>query len=161
MPSTDPLGGEPNVGSRFVLEVDGVEIGVFTEVSGLHFSVQVDEVVEGGQNQFVHRLPGRISWPNLVFRRGLTDSDALFGWVSKSAGDGFAANGNAVTRCTGAVTAVDSGGSRLRSWEFDDMLPVRWQGPQFSVSTNDPLTEELEVAHHGFRAKTLSSGGGQ
>jgi phage tail-like protein len=144
-----------------VLEVDGVEIGVFTEVSGLHFTVQVEEVVEGGQNQFAHRLPGRITWPNLVFRRGLTDSDALAQWVSKSAGDAFAANGNAVTRCTGAVTAVDSMGGRLRSWEFDAMLPVRWQGPQFNVASNDPLTEELEVAHHGFRAKTLDSGGGR
>ena len=155
MPDTQPLGGEPSTSSRFIFEVDGVEIGVFQEVHGLSLTVGVEEVREGGQNGFVHKLPSRMSWPNLVFRRGVTDSDALFAWVGKSSGEGFAANNNKLTRCTGAVTVVSSTGERLRSWEIEGAFPVRWAGPDLDATRNDPLEEELEVAHHGFRAKTL------
>jgi phage tail-like protein len=151
------FGGDIPVGSRFLFEVDGVEIGVFGEVSGLELTVSVEQFEEGGQNGFVHKLPGRMSWPNLVFRRGITDSDALFSWVQKSSGEGFAANNNKLQRCTGAITVVASDTTRLRSWEIDAAFPIRWTGPRLDVSDASPLNEELEVAHHGFRPKTLSS----
>lgn len=152
--STEPLGGEPPVSGRFLLEVDGVEIGVFSEVTGLQVNIGVDEYSEGGQNGYVHKLPGRMTWPNLVFRRGITDSDALFAWVQKSSGEGFASNGNKLNRSTGAVTVVASDDTRLRSWNLDGVFPVRWSGPTLTVARSEALEEELEVAHNGFRAKT-------
>src|SRR4051812_47126818 len=108
--------GEVPLASRFLFEVDGVEIGLFREVSGLELTVAVEEHMEGGQNGFAHKLPGRMAWPNLVFRRGITDSDALFSWVQKSSGEAFAANGNKLQRSTGAVTVVGSDLARLRTW---------------------------------------------
>ncbi|HEY2044564.1 MAG TPA: phage tail protein [Jatrophihabitans sp.] len=155
--SSQALGGDPPTASFFVFEVDGVEIGTFREVQGLQATVAVEEIREGGQNGFAHKVPGRMSWPNLVFRRGLTQSDALFDWMSKSSGEGFAGNDNKIKRSTGAVTAMDVDGTRLRSWEFDGVFAVRWKGPDFEVGSNTPLEEELEVAHHGFRSKTPSS----
>jgi phage tail-like protein len=119
--------------------------------------VQVEEIREGGQNGFVHQIPGRMTWPNLVFRRGVTNSNALFEWFQKTSGEGFASNSNKLTRSTGAVTVIDPVGARLRSWEFIDVFPVRWAGPDFSVASTDPLEEELEVTHHGFRAVTQAS----
>ena len=89
MPDVDYM----ELGARratFLFEVDGVAIGEFLEVSGLKLEVEVTTVEEGGENGFVHKLPGRMTWPNLVFKRGMTSSDALFEWVSKSSGDGFA-----------------------------------------------------------------------
>ncbi len=155
MPSDSrPLGGEPPVSGRFLLEVDGIEIGVFSEVNGLELNIGVEEYAEGGQNGFVHKLPGRMTWPNLVFRRGITDSDALFAWVQKSSGQGFAANGNKLTRSTGAITLIASDEKRLRSWNLDGVFPVRWTGPRLSVKESEALEEELEVAHSGFKAKT-------
>lgn len=152
--SVTPLGGDSPIASFFLFEVDGVEIGVFKELSGLSVDVGVEEIREGGQNGFVRKVPGRMVWPNLVFRRGLTQSDALLTWLNKSSGEGFAANGSKLTRATGAVTSLDYDGTRLRSWEFADVFPVRWKGPDFDVSRNEALSEELEVAHHGFKAKT-------
>jgi phage tail-like protein len=157
MPSSEtPLGGDLPVANRFIFELDGTEIGVFREVEGLEVTVSVHEFREGGQNAYTHRVPGRMSWPHLVFRRGLTDSNALFDWLSRSSGEGFAASGNKLTKSTGAVTAVDMTGVRLRSWEFIDVFPVRWKGPEFSVDAGSALEEELEIAHHGFRARTLA-----
>lgn len=156
MPSADstPLGVEPTTGGSFLFEVDGVEIGTFRSVRGLELTVDVLHHVEGGQSGFVHKLPGTLSWPNIVFSRGIVASDALFSWVKASAGETFAANKNTLTRSTGAVTALSYSGERLRAWEFDSVFAVRWTGPQFSVDSTEQLVEELEIAHHGFRAKT-------
>ena len=150
-------GGSPAIGSRFLFEVDGVEIGLFTSVSGLAVSAQTEDLVEGGQNGYALKLPGRLEWPNVTFTRGLTQADALFTWMRKTAGEDFAAGGNKLTRSTGAITAMSDTGARLRSWSLDGVFPVRWKGPDFDGSSDSLLSEELEIAHQGFRASTPAS----
>ncbi|HVX16567.1 MAG TPA: phage tail protein [Acidimicrobiales bacterium] len=141
-------------GEGFLLEVDGVEIGRFVEVEGLQVTIDVVTVAEGGQNGFVHKFPGRMTWPDLVFKRGLTKSDSLLDWINKVAGDGFAGAGNKVTRNTAAVTVLDAAGNRLRSWEVEGAFPVQWSGPRFSVDNGGLPEEQLVVTHHGFKAST-------
>ena len=149
-----PLGGEPSTSGRFLFEVDGVEIGMFREVSGLRLDVTVEEYVEGGQNGYVHQLPGVMRWPHLMFTRGLVQSDALFTWVTKTSGEGFSGNDNSLKRATGAVTVINHVGKRLRSWELDGVFAVSWSGPQLLADSDEALNETLEVAHNGFRAVT-------
>lgn len=149
-----PLSGDSPVGSNFLLEVDGVEIGMFASVTGLQVTVQTEEIIEGGQNGFARKLPGRMEWPNIVLSRGLIQSDNLFAWLSKTSGEGFATAGNKLTRCTGAITALSANGKRLRAWNLANCFPVRWKGPEFNVTSNDALSEELEIAHEGFRSET-------
>ncbi len=151
--STD-LKGEQPTSASFLFEVDGVEIGVFSQVSGLEVRVEVATYQEGGENGYTHNLPGRMTWPNIVLRSGVTDSDALFSWVNKTAGSGYSANNNSLTRSTGAITVIGSDGTRLRAWELQGVFAVRWHGPNFDVESTDPLGEELELAHHGFTSKT-------
>lgn len=151
------LNGElPSEGS-FLFEVDGTSIGTFSEVRGLELHIDVATYAEGGENGFVHQLPGRMTWPNIVLRRGVTDSDALFAWVNKTSGAGFASNSNKVTRSTGAITALGSQGGRLRTWELQGVIAVRWSGPTFNVGSDRNLGEEIELAHHGFTSKTFKS----
>jgi phage tail-like protein len=142
--------------ATFLFEVDGVEIGRFMEVGGLQVDVAVEELEEGGQNSYVHKLPGRMTWPNITLKRGITQNDSLLTWLGKSSGEQFAAQGNKLTRSTAAITLLGPGGGRLRAWEFDGVFPVRWKGPDFAASSSDMAVEELEVAHHGFRAQTLA-----
>jgi phage tail-like protein len=151
--STD-LKGEQPTAANFLFEVDGVQIGVFSQVSGLEVRVDVATYQEGGENGFTHNLPGRMTWPNIVLRRGITDSDAMFSWVNKTSGGGYAANNNSLTRSTGAITVIGSDGTRLRAWELQGVFAVRWRGPNFDVGSGDALYEELELAHHGFTSKT-------
>lgn len=152
----DSFDGQRVTAATFLVEVDGVEIGHFMEVSGLELTVGVEEIQEGGENSFVHKLPGRMTWPNLVLKRGITQNDALIKWVNKSSGEQFAANGNKLTRSTAAITLVGPSGTRLRAWNFDGAFPVKWTGPSFAVASDDMAVEELEIAHHGFRAADLS-----
>lgn len=148
------LGGDSQVANSFLLEVDGVEIGMFASVTGLQVTVQTEDLVEGGQNGYSRKLPGRMEWPNIVLSRGLINSDNLFEWMNKTSGEGFAASSNKLQRSTGAITVISSSGARLRSWNLDGCFPVRWKGPDFNVTSGDTLSEELELAHEGFRSET-------
>lgn len=141
--------------ATFLFEVDGQTIGQFMEVSGLQVEVTVETIEEGGQNGFTHRLPGRMTWPNITLKRGITQSDNLFTWMTKSSGEQFAAAGNTLTRSTAAITLLGPAGRRLRAWEFVDAFPVKWSGPDFAATATDVATETLEIAHHGFRATDL------
>ena len=158
---TKPTAGKDNqfeqdgaTSATFVIEVDGVQIGRFREVSGLQVEVQVEEYAEGGEHGFVHKLPGRLSWPNLVLKRGVTNDDHLLNWLQDAAGDGMVKRKGKATRTTAAVALVGANGRRLRTWSLTDALPVRWSGPTFASESTDLPEEELEIAHHGFRART-------
>lgn len=138
--------------TTFLVEVDGVEIGRFMEISGLEITVETDPIAEGGNNGFVHRVPKGMSWPNIVLKRGVTQTNGMLEWVKKAAGEGFAASGNKLTRSTAAITLMGpEHEQRIRSWSFEGALPVKWTGPNFSVSSTDAAVETLEFMHEGFR----------
>jgi phage tail-like protein len=142
------------IAARFVFEVDGVEIGVFREVEGLRADIDVVTIEEGGQNEFAHVLPGRLRWPHIVLKRGITSEDNLFAWMRRASGDGFAKGGNRFARSTGAITVLNDQDRRMRSWELVGAFPVRWQGPTLAASRVETADEELEIAHHGFHTRT-------
>lgn len=141
--------------STFVVDVDGLTIGRFTEVDGLQLEIAVEEIEEGGVNSFVHKLPGRMKWPNITLKRGITQTDNLFSWMEKSSGEAFAAGGNKLERSTLGITMRGKHGEPLREWQVEGAFPIKWTGPTFAAADDDALTEELEIAHHGFRAERL------
>ncbi len=141
---------DPPFAGKFVFTVQGLTIGTFTEISGLSVQIEVEELAEGGQNQFTHKLPGRMKWPNLVLKRGVTNTDNLFEWLQQCSGDGFSGAGNRIDPRRGAVTLMDAAGKPVRTWEFTGAFPVKWSGPKLAASARDLAVEELEVSHHGF-----------
>ena len=153
--SNDAFESDRIYGATFLFEVDGKEIGRFMEVGGLQVDVEVEDIQEGGQNGYSHKLPGRMSWPNLTLKRGITQNDSLLAWLNKSSGEGFAGNSNKLERTTAAITLLSANGKRLRSWEFDGAFPVKWTGPSFAAGSSEMAVEELEIAHHGFHARDL------
>jgi len=58
--------------------------GSFQEVSGLNVKLGTEEVPEGGENRYVHRLPTVPKYENLVLKRGLLKGSPLIDWVRKS-----------------------------------------------------------------------------
>ena len=137
------------------LDGDGGTIGSFTEISGLGVTVEVEELVEGGENGFVHRLPRGMKWQNIVLKRGVTDSDALLQWLSECSGSGLERrkkDNYTVPLRTATITVHDAAGRPVRRWQLERALPVRWTGPRFSASAREPAVEELEVSHGGLRS---------
>ena len=145
---------DPPFVGKFRLTVGSLEIGAFTEVSGLAVQIDVEELAEGGQNAYTHKLLGRMKWPNIVLKRGLTDSDALFTWLLKFSGDGFNGAENKIKPETGSISVVTPKGEPFRTWSLIDVKPVKWTGPRLAASSRDLAIEELEVCHSGFTVAT-------
>src|SRR5262249_48492337 len=103
----------------FVVKIPDIDtIGFFSECSGLELSFDVYEYREGGNNDFVHRLPGGLQYPNLTLSRGLTKEDALLKW--------FYATQTQPERKE--MTLTLKSGDVERAWTFADAFPVRWTG---------------------------------
>lgn len=153
---------------NFVFEVEFEDktklIGSFQEVSGLSTQIEVEELIEGGTNGYVHKLPGRVTWPNVVLKRGVTKSDALFEWFATASDNGITRSAGTdgtpppsppspvgkLTRATATVFLRDAAGRNVRIWNLKEAFPVRWTGPTLAGSATDVAVEELEIAHHGF-----------
>ncbi len=137
-----------NWAGQFILSLDGVEIGAFSEVSGLSVEIKVETIDEGGQNEFSHKVPGRMQWPNLVLKAGVTSNSALFDWFRRSSGTGL--EDGYLERHTVGLSLVDGAGETVRIWELDGAFPVKWSGPQFAAGSREVAMETLEIAHHGL-----------
>jgi phage tail-like protein len=131
--------------SRFYVMIDGTAQAVFTEVSGLQIETEVQEYAEGGNNGFVHRLPGRTRVGNITLKRGLTGSNELFKWYMQIA------SGQKIDRRNISLVMYDVAGVELLRWNFLMAYPVKWIGPQFEATGNAAAIETLELAHAGLQ----------
>ena len=147
----DARTNDPPFAGKFLFEIDGTTIGAFTEVSGLSVQIDVEELAEGGQNAHTHKLLGRMKWPNLILKRGLTDTDALFEWLLTASGEGLTGAGNKVVPRNGKISVLDAAGKPFRTWSIMQAKPVKWTGPRLAATSRDLAIEELEVCHSGFR----------
>ncbi len=128
---------------RFYVMFDEKVQGVFTEVSGLQVEMDVMEYQEGGNNGFVHRLPGFTKVSNITLKRGMTQSNEFFKWCASIAGGKF-------TRRNVSIVMYDTAGEELMHWDFQNAYPVKWIGPQFKASEATAAIETLELAHEGI-----------
>ncbi len=142
---TSPISRRPLTStSHYELTVGGSVIGRFQQCTGLEMSFEVYEYAEGGNNEFVHRLPGRLRYPNLVLTFGMTDDKALYKW--------FWDTRTQVDRKEIRVRLMkDNTRDAVRAWSFADAFPVRWTGPVLESASASLATEVLEIAHAGLK----------
>jgi phage tail-like protein len=126
----------------FRVEVQGRNIGQFAECTGLSVEYDVTEYSEGGNNEFVHKLRGRIKYPNVTLKRGVTDEDQLLRW--------FYSSQRPSQRPLLTITMLNLRSEPVRHFGLSAAQPVRWTGPNATSSSSSPATESLEIAHEGF-----------
>ena len=130
--------------NRFKVEIEpSLPIGEFRECTGLAMEREILEYAEGGNNDFVYKLPGRVKFPNLVLKRGITDQKELLKWFWDVRSD--------LKLRTVTVTLVDATGAQdARVWAFENAYPVKWAGPNLNAGSDSAATETLEIAHGGL-----------
>src|SRR3954451_5160477 len=135
---------DPYLAFDFAVEIDGLVVAGFQEVTGLQAEIETFDYREGGENGFVHRLPSGVRYPtHIVLRRGLTDSDALWNWHADTAG-------GKVTRRNGSIVLLDSAAGEVWRWNFVDAYPVRWNGAELRAGAGAVAVESLELVHRGL-----------
>ena len=131
------------VSLRFVVDIHGLSLGDWTKCEGLTVEYEVEEYKEGGQNDFVHRLPGRVKYQNIKLSRPLTKR-------SKEVLRCLARIQQELKRQTGSIELRDAADQKVIRWNLDGVFPVKWTGPTMDVSANNAAIESLELAHQGF-----------
>jgi phage tail-like protein len=140
------LGGrkDPYLGFRFLVEIEGLIAGGFSEVSGLVTEVETEDYREGGHNGYVHKLPKAPKYSNIVLKRGITDSDVLWRWSQDVLNGKF-------MRKNVSVVLLDNAGNEKWRWNFFRTYPVKWSGPEFKADGNAVALETLELVHEGLK----------
>jgi len=145
-PGARPL--EPLLTFNFAVEIEGLLVGGFTEVSGLESQIDLEPYREGGVNNFVHELPGSVNHAHLVLRRGLTAVSTLWNWYDNTVR-------GIVQRRNGTIMVLDRRQIPVMWWNFRNALPVRWSGPTFDAGNDQVGVESLELAHEGLTKPLL------
>ncbi len=135
---------DPYLNHRFQVEIEGVIVGGFSEVSGLSVEIVTEELREGGENTFLHRLPRGARYPNLLLRRGITDSELLWKWCDETV------HGK-VARKRASILLLDDEGREQWRWNVRNALPVRWSGPGLQATGHGVAFESLELSHEGIQ----------
>lgn len=130
---------------RFYIFIGSEAQALFTELSGLQVETEVYEYAEGGNNGFVHQLPGRTRVGRLTLKQGMTTTNTLFLWYMDIA------YGKKVDRRNVSVAFYSEAGTELRRWNFINAYPVRWVGPQLEAGSSATAIETLELAHDGLQ----------
>jgi len=129
---------------RFRVRIDGEkDLGAWSKCDGLSVEYEILEYKEGGENAYIHRIPGRAKYQNIKLTRPLNkDSKRVTDWIASLKIE--------VKRQTAEISALDTEGKPITTWSLEGVYPVKWNGPSMDVGNNQAATETLELAHNGF-----------
>jgi phage tail-like protein len=134
----------------FAVDIKGQGKGEtsFSEISGLDIEKDIEEISEGGVNNFKHRLPGRTKYSNLVLKRGLAyESGGLFEWVQKIlTQDDLEVPMKLQDISIHLLHPSGGKNDRLVTWEIKKAYPVKWSVSGFNSTENAIVIESLEFA---------------
>jgi phage tail-like protein len=133
----------PYLGYNFLVEIQGLIAGGFTEVTGLDITTEVEERREGGVNDHAYKLPKTSSLANLRLIKGVTDIDMLWPWyLDVVAGK--------VARRHGTIYLLNQIGVPVMWWNFVRAYPIAWEGPRFDAANSLVLSSAMTLAHEGL-----------
>ena len=135
---------DPYMAFNFTVEIEGITVGGFSEVSGLQVETEVEDYREGGLNAYLHKLPGPTRYPaNLTLKHGLMDLDTLWQWHAEI-------TEGVVVRRNGTIYLLDHQQFPVMWWHFTKAYPVKWTGPDLQAGSNAVAVESLELVHCGL-----------
>lgn len=131
--------------ANFKIEINGVETGEFTKVTGLEGTIGV-RVHRAGGDRYARKSPsGTVEHPNLVCTGGFVSLDLYRWWRDW-------AEGNTRERKTVTVVQLDDAKQPALRINLYECWPTRWKGPEFDASSQDGVsTEELELVYEYSR----------
>lgn len=145
--SVNPPGGRLPVAFQFKVALASGLAGLdssFQEVTGLELTMEVEDVREGGENRFVHKLPKGVSHKNLTLKRGIAPlSSPLVRWCKRTLETGLAV---AIQPKLVTVSLLDESSLPLRVWMVGNAYPVRWEAADFNSMRNEVAVETIELA---------------
>jgi phage tail-like protein len=142
----------PPIGFHFKVEFPGISARQndhqFQSVSGLSVDLETEEIAEGGENRFKHKMPVRTKYPNLVLKRGLLIDSGVIEWCRK------ALENFDFTPTDIVVKLLNEEHEPILSWNIVNAYPVKWDVGDFNAEENKLVIETLELTYNYFKASS-------
>lgn len=134
---------DPYTAYNFLVEIEGIIAGGFSEVSGLSIQTEVESKKFGGENDREYKFIKGTKYSDLTLKHGLTDLDLLWNWYDDVIK-------GTIERKNGSIYLLDHSGIPAMWWDFYEACPVKWDGPTFNASSGAVATESLVLTHGGL-----------
>lgn len=134
---------DPYLAFNFIVEIDGISVAGFSEVSGLSIETQVERKTFGGENHKEFVFLGQTKYSDLTLKNGVTNDEYLWNWYQN------VVNG-VIRRRSGSICLLDHSGTPKVWWNFIEACPIKWEGPAFNASSSAVAVESLVLTHNGL-----------
>ena len=116
-------------------------VGMFTECKLPDVEWEIQELKEGGRNDYIHQLPGQRKASRVTLKHGLTKQFILLDWYSQMMSENFQDYMKTVT-----ISLVDSQGHTVMTWNLQNAYPVKVTWPELKTGDNTVAIQTLELA---------------
>lgn len=119
----------------------------FQSVSGLSVEYEYEEYKEGGENRFVHKLPVRTKYADLVLKRGMLTDSEVIKWCLAAFRD------REFKPSDIDIILMNEKGDPLRTWSIAHAIPKKWLVSDLNANENSLVIETLELTYQYFTVK--------
>ena len=143
MPTGLPgLPSDALAGYHFAIEIDGITIAQFQEVSGITSEVDVIELKENTKDgkYVIHKLPGNRKAPSITLKRAKNASKDLWDWHQKIY-EGKVAD----ARKNASVVMFGYDHSEVGRYNFINAWPSKISTSSMKAGSNEVLMEEVTI----------------
>ncbi len=123
----------------------------FQEVSGLSVTVNVDTYNEGGENRFVHRLPGRTSYQDLVLKRGMTLVSGVTAWCIDAI-ENFNYQPTNIL-----ISLLNEDHLPVSSWYIANAYPIKYEISGLNAENGQIVVESMTLRYEYYKTLNLSA----
>jgi phage tail-like protein len=133
----------PFLSFNFRVEIDGITVGAFREVTGLSGDSTVVEYRDGSDPiRSTRKGPGLQQFSNIILKRGYTTNKEFWNWY-RNISNGIADKRN------GSIFLQNDQHQDVLQWDFTGAWPKKVDGPGFNATTNEVAVETIELVHEG------------
>jgi phage tail-like protein len=123
----------------------------FQSVSGLSVEYEMEDYKEGGENRFVHKLPVRTKYADLVLKRGmLTDSKVIEWFLSAFRDRDFKPKEKNDIATDIDILLKNEKGEALRTWNVFHAIPKKWNVSDLNAQESSIVIETMELTYRYF-----------
>ena len=135
---------------NFRVQIDGIDMAGFSEVSGFDASIDVIEYREGTEViNAVRKMPGLTKYGNVTLKWGMSDNLSFYEWVT---GISSGTMVDASDRMKDIVIYLqDDSRTDVAYWTLVNAWPSKYTAPDFNATSSEVSFESVEVVFEEMR----------
>jgi phage tail-like protein len=133
---------DPFASFNFKLEIEGITVAGFSEVTGLNQESNVIDYREGQEPITPRKLPGLNKFGNITLKRGISPDLSVYNW-RKTVTDGD------IERRNASIVLHNEKHEEVVRWNLVNAWPSKYVGPDLKANANEVAIETVELTHEG------------